>query len=105
MIGGSTSIGSPAYLAGLDRGDELVSVAGSKLATAEDLPKALASHKAGESVDVVFLRRGGQEMHVPATLTNEARLEIVPLETTGTEPTAQQKEFRKAWLGSKAKTD
>ncbi|MGI4755365.1 MAG: M61 family metallopeptidase [Janthinobacterium lividum] len=105
LVGSSTLIGSPAYNAGLDRGDELISVGNSKLAEPEDLPKALANHKADENVDVVFLRRGGQEVHASATLPQGSGMEIVPLESTGAALTSQQQQFRQAWLASKAKLD
>ena len=102
-VAGSTSIGSPAYNAGVDRDDEILSVAGTKLAAPEDLAKALAEHKAGDSVEIVFRRRG-DEMHAAATLAEPSELEIVPAEKTeGVVLTPEQKQFREAWLGSKAK--
>ena len=100
-VANSTSIGSPAYNAGIDRGDEVVSVAGTALATPEDLPKALASHHAGDSVELVFRRRG-QEVHATATLAEPNNLEAVPVESTGATLSPEQKKFRAAWLGSKA---
>ena len=101
-VSGSTMIGSPAYKAGVDLDDEILSVAGTSLVVPEDLAKALAGHKAGESVEIVFRRRG-QEVHSSATLADPGGLELVTVESTGVELSAEQKQFREAWLGSKAK--
>jgi len=99
-VANSTIIGSPAYQAGLDRDDEPLSVAGTSSVAPEDLAKALASHKAGESVEIVFRRRG-QEVRTMATPADPTALELVPVESTGTSLSPQQKQFREAWLGSK----
>jgi predicted metalloprotease with PDZ domain len=102
-VAGSTSIGSPAYNAGIDLDDEILSVAGTSLEAPEDLAKALADHKAGESVEIVSRRRG-QETHASATLADPIGLEIVPVEKTeGVVLTPEQKQFREAWLASKAR--
>lgn len=101
-VAGSTIIGSPAYGAGVDLDDEMLSVAGTPLAAPEDLAKALASHKAGESVEIVFRRRG-QEVRAQATLADPTALEMVPVESTGGALSTDQQHFRAAWLGSKAR--
>lgn len=101
-LGSSTSIGSPAYVAGIDRGDELLTVAGKKLTAPEDLKKALEGHKAGEAVEVVFLRRG-EETHSQVTLVPGGAMEIVPVESAGGTLSTDQKAFREAWLGSRVK--
>ena len=99
---GSTIIGSPLYAAGVDLDDEIVSVAGLPLGAPEDLAKALAGHKAGESVPVVFRRRG-QETRANVSLMAPTTLEAVPVESTGAALSPEQKSFRKAWLASKVK--
>lgn len=97
----STEIGSPAYLAGLDLDDELVSVAGVKLTSSEDLSKALAGRKPGNEVELIFKRRG-QEVRTTATLAEDTRLELVPVETAEGALSKEQKQFRESWLRSKA---
>lgn len=101
-VAGSTVIGSPAYLAGLDLDDELISVAGTKLADPEELSKALAGGKVGDGVELVFKRRG-QEVHATAKLVEDSHLEILPVEKTGGVLTEKQKQFREAWLQSKVR--
>jgi predicted metalloprotease with PDZ domain len=96
-----TLTGSPAYHAGLDLDDELISVAGVTLASPEDLPRAIAGRKPGEEVELVFNRRG-REVHAKARLAEDERLEIVPIETTGVTLTDDQRRFRASWLNSKA---
>ncbi|WP_446742606.1 M61 family metallopeptidase [Silvibacterium acidisoli] len=98
----STMIGSPAYEAGLDLDDELISVAGTPIPTPDVLLKALASHQVGDKVELVFLRRG-QQVKALATLTTTPGFELIPIESTGGTLTANQKQFRDAWLGSKVK--
>jgi predicted metalloprotease with PDZ domain len=94
-----TLTGSPAYNAGLDLDDELISVAGVTLASSEDLSKALAGRKPGEEVELVFNRRG-REAHAKARLAEDERLEIVPIEKTGGTLTDEQRRFREGWLAS-----
>ncbi len=112
-IAGPTLIGSPAYAAGLDQDDELLSIGGTPITSPEDVQKALSAHKPGDEVELVFKRRG-QEVHAKTKLAEDDRLELVPVEkagaTAGTNGsgnagtlTDAQKRFRDAWLGSRAK--
>ena len=98
----STIIGSPAYKAGLDQDDELISVAGTSIAAPEDIAKALKGHQPGDTVEIVFVRRN-QQVRSFATLADPTELELLTLESTGALLTPEQKQFRDAWLGSKAK--
>lgn len=98
----STIIGSPAYNAGIDLDDEIVSVAGTAIAAPEDVTKALGSHAVGENVEIVFRRRG-QEVRAMATLADSPELELIAVESTGGTLTPDQQQFRSAWLDSKAK--
>jgi predicted metalloprotease with PDZ domain len=100
---GSTAAGSPAYAAGLDRGDELLSVAGTKVASLQEVQKLVGMEKPGATLPIVFLHRG-QEVQSTVTLGEDERLAIVPIENTdGGTLTAAQKAFRDAWLSSKVK--
>jgi predicted metalloprotease with PDZ domain len=101
LVASPTPIGSPAYDAGLDAGDELIAVAGVTLAAPDDLSKAIAARKPGEEVELFFKRRG-QEVRAKAQLAEDPQLEIVPIEKAGGSLTDEQQRFRNAWLGSKA---
>ena len=59
--------GTAAERAGLREGDVVIRLAGARLASFEDLRAALRERRAGESVDVVFVRNGEQRS-VTATL-------------------------------------
>ncbi|GAA3759391.1 M61 family metallopeptidase [Terriglobus aquaticus] len=103
VIQAAVTTGSPAYQAGIDRGDAIVSLDGKALTSADDLGKLVAAHKAGDSVAIVVRRRGGQEVNTSVTLAPPNRFELVAVETAGTALTPAQQQFRAAWLGSKAR--
>ena len=103
ILSAAVTTGSPAYQAGIDRGDELVSLAGTPITAPEDIGKIVANHKAGEQIALVFRRRGGQEVSTTVTLVESNRFELVPVESTGTTLTPEQQQFRAAWLGSKVR--
>jgi predicted metalloprotease with PDZ domain len=89
--------GSPAYAAGLERDDVIVSVAGKNISNATEVERTIREHKPGESIPVEFERRG-QQTTGTLRLIDDPRVEIVTTESTGTAVTAAQKSFRDAWL-------
>ena len=97
----STLKGSPAYEAGLDLDDDLLSVGGVALTAPDDLGKALAGRKPGDMVELVSKRRG-QEVRATVTLGRDTALELVPVEAAGGRLSNEQRQFREAWLRSKA---
>jgi predicted metalloprotease with PDZ domain len=98
---GPTLVGSPAYLAGLDLGDDLVAVGDVKVTTLGDVEKALATRKPGDEVAIVFVRHG-REHQTKARLVEDPRLEMLPMEKIeGRTLSDAQKRFREAWLSSK----
>ena len=99
-ITGPTIIGSPAYVAGLDMDDQLISVAGVILESPDDLAKALAGKRPGEEIELVF-KRHGREIRAIARLAEDQKLEAVPIEKAGGVLTDEQSRFRDAWLKSK----
>ncbi|MBF0486043.1 MAG: trypsin-like peptidase domain-containing protein [Candidatus Omnitrophica bacterium] len=50
--------GSPADVAGIQRGDVIISVAGITITDKDEIPKVVANFRAGENVNVRFLRNG-----------------------------------------------
>ena len=97
----STAYGSPLYEAGIDRGDVLVSVDGSRVASASAVERLLREKRPGDQVAIVF-RRLGREMEATATLVPDARVELLPAEdAAGVSLTPAQRAFRGAWLGSR----
>ena len=92
-----TSPESPAYEAGLDRDDVIVSLGGVRVGSVSEWNQQLEARKAGEMVPVVFRRRNvsttgtlriGEDPRVHATLAEQA----------GQTLTVSQRAFRDAWL-------
>jgi predicted metalloprotease with PDZ domain len=96
-----TQIGSPAYNAGIDVGDEVYFVAGVSIASPDDLTKLMAGRKPGDRVEIVYSRHG-REQRATVVSAESTEMELVPVETTGATITPEQKQFRQGWLGSKA---
>ncbi len=96
-----TSVGTPAYEAGIDRGDQIRMVDGKPVANQAELAAIEASHKPGDAVPVVFDQRGEQRSTTMRFATSP-RLEAVPMEADGGTITDAQRQFRADWLGAKA---
>jgi predicted metalloprotease with PDZ domain len=90
--------GSPAYEAGLDRDDAIVSVGGVRIANAASWSQQLQRRKPGEPVTIEFRRRG-ETVSASMRLAEDTRLHAVPAEDLGQTLTAAQRAFRDAWLG------
>jgi predicted metalloprotease with PDZ domain len=91
---------TPAYAAGLDRGDELQSFDGTSLTTPGRLDELVQRRKPGEQVRLA-IRRRGRARELTIVIEEDPRLHVVPAETTGRQLTAAERVFRDAWLGSK----
>ena len=101
-VAAAVPFGSPAYAAGLERDDVIVSVAGTAVSTEDDVDRVLASRKPGESVRIVFERRG-QPVTATLRLIEDPRRELVPVEDAGEPLSEAQKRFRDDWLSSGAR--
>jgi predicted metalloprotease with PDZ domain len=99
-IAALTPSDSPAYAAGLDLGDAVRQMDGSRVTSADDVNRAIGRHKPGDTVAVVFSGRTGEAKTVTVTLIEDPRLELVPIESTGAALTAAQRTFRDRWLGN-----
>ena len=94
--------GTPAFQAGLDRDDIIVSIGGSRTATSADVERTIAARKPGDSLQVVYDRRGERITSV-LKLVEDPSLELVPAEEAGQTLTEAQRRFRDAWLASAAR--
>ena len=90
----------PIYASGLDQDDELQQIDGQHINGDGDVASALARHKPGDTVQVVFVDRTGAARTARVTLAEDPDLEVVLAEHGGT-LTAAQKTFRDEWLGAK----
>jgi predicted metalloprotease with PDZ domain len=94
--------GTPIYDAGVDVGDEIVSIGGQATKAAGDVTTILTTVKPGDRLPLVVMRRGARiESH--ATPVEDPRLELVPVERAGRSLTGAQREFRDAWLRSRVR--
>ncbi|HEY7172617.1 MAG TPA: hypothetical protein VH417_17310 [Vicinamibacterales bacterium] len=91
---------SPGYAAGLDLDDELRQVDGTRVGSVDDVTAILKRRKPGDRVPVVYVDRSGVEKKTTVTLAEDPRIEIVPIESSGSAPTAAQRAFRAGWLGA-----
>lgn len=94
------SIGSPAYTAGLDRGDQLISVNGMGLNDKNTFSAILSTLKPGAIVDIVFTRHGVTKNR-KVTLDKSPRYTIEAFEKMGKDMTTEITAKRNAWLGKR----
>jgi len=87
--------GTPAFVAGLEEDDVILSVAGKPF-------DGFKSRKPGETVVLAVKRPTGKSVSLKLTLGEDPALEAVPVEGTGGILRPEQKAFRDSWLGSKA---
>ena len=91
--------GSPAYAAGLERGDIIMSIGGAKVSRADDVDRAMTARKPGDTLAIVFERRG-EPVSATLRLVEDPRVELVLNEQVGQAVSAAQRQFREAWLSS-----
>jgi predicted metalloprotease with PDZ domain len=98
-VADAVPFGSPAYGAGLDRDDVILAVAGKDTSSAVDVEQAIRASRPGAQVPIVFERRGAR---VTSTLrlVEDPHVEVVRFEEAGRALTAEQRQFREAWLSS-----
>jgi predicted metalloprotease with PDZ domain len=90
---------SPAYGAGLERDDVIVSLGGVKIASGADVDRVIAARKPGDAVPVVFERRG-ERVTATLTLIEDPHRELVAMEEAGQTPSDEQRKFRDRWLSA-----
>jgi len=94
--------GSPAFNAGLDQGDVILDVDGRAMAGGV-LQAALRARKPGDRLTITYKRRGGATGTATVVLAEDPALDVVTVEAAGGTLTSDQRAFREAWLGSKAR--
>ena len=103
QVGSLVPWDSPLYKAGVAQDDQLVSLDGTALTSTNAYETALARHKPGDRVALRFVRRSGETVNATLVLEEDPRVEIVPFEKIGGMLTADQQQFRAAWLSSRQK--
>ena len=92
---------SPAYAAGLDRGDKILEFDGKAIKTQAELTKWMDARKPGEKVKLKVEQRAGPR-DVDLALTESPDMELVTFERAGQPVTREQLSRREQWLSSKA---
>jgi predicted metalloprotease with PDZ domain len=89
---------TPLYDAGLDVGDEIISVNGVTVKKKEDLDQVINSLKIGESVNIEFISYGD-------TIQSKLKIEANPAQVIRpmTNKTSAQEAFVQKWIGAKRK--
>ena len=93
--------GTPWYEAGLDRDDLIVSVGNAPVRTADDLDRQIHQRRPGDTLPIVFQRRGGRNVSGVLRLIEDPGVEVVSVEAVGQPFTEAQRRFRHAWLSSR----
>jgi predicted metalloprotease with PDZ domain len=100
VLVGSTLHNTPAYQAGLDRGDVLLSIDGTRVDAPADVQRIVRSKRPGDEVSVEFQHRG-ETRTARVALIELPTLELVSFETAGMPVTDEMRRFRADWLSSK----
>jgi len=92
---------TPAYIAGLDRDDQLRALDGVKLTLPDDVAQVLRKHRPGDTIDVEYVDRTDTPKKAKVVLVEDPAFSVVTVESTGQAASASQIAFRTAWLGRK----
>jgi predicted metalloprotease with PDZ domain len=98
MIVANTIVGSPLYDAGLDRGDEIVSIGRLKIDNESHWQRALDRYEPGDTATIRYVQRG-VDRTAEITFDEDDQLEVVTYEAANMDVTEAQLAFRSAWLG------
>ncbi|WP_150451092.1 M61 family metallopeptidase [Arenibacter lacus] len=93
----NTHIGSPAYEAGLERGDVINTINNTPLTAARNFGEIISQYKVGDTLQVAFTRYGIQKS-TQVILTGNPAYTIQLVEKEGDTPSKRILRNRKAWL-------
>lgn len=100
IVAGPTTFGTPLYTVGISAGDQILSLNGQPVRTTADVTRILAEVTPTSIIPITSQSRSGQQS-ARLSLAANPRIEIVPFEDAGRTPSAEQLEFRRAWLSSR----
>jgi predicted metalloprotease with PDZ domain len=98
---GAVPFGSPAYNAGLERDDVILSIGGQAVSTAVPAMTLIRELKPGEAVPVVFERRGQRASGTLRPIA-DPHVDLALAENAGQSLTEAQRRFRGDWLSSQS---
>jgi predicted metalloprotease with PDZ domain len=96
-------MGSGLYKAGIDRGDEIMTLDGVKITDMATLEGVMRKHTPADLVPVRVRNRAGVERTTQVVLTEDTNVQVQPMESVEKMTATQaQKDLRAAWLASAA---
>lgn len=99
---GQTLEGTPAYQAGLDIDNVLLTIDGESVTDQSVISKITDSHKPGDVVTITYTYHGTPHT-TKLTFSENPALEVVSIEKTGGTLSAEMESFRNQWLKSQVK--
>ncbi len=103
ILSRNTTMGSGLYKAGIDRGDEIMTLDGVKITDMATLEGVMRKHTPADLVPVRVRSRAGIERTTQVVLTEDTNVQVQPMESVEKMSATQgQKELRTAWLASAA---
>jgi predicted metalloprotease with PDZ domain len=100
QVASLVAFGTPAFEAGIEQGDTIVSMGGTAFTS---LGAALKDRKPGDEIAVEFRRPSGEVVRSTITLREDPALVAATVESTGGTLTPAQQAFRQSWIESKVK--
>ena len=97
-LASATAPGTALYEAGLDRGDEIVTVGDTAIDGQADWDRVIAGARMGDELDIRFISRGVEQTGRLHLIVDPA-VRLVRVEAEGGAITPEQQAFRDAWLG------
>jgi len=99
IISGNTIKGSPLYMAGLDRGDQIVALDRLKITSPSHWDSAIARYAPGDTAIISYVQRGVARTS-EIRFTANPQVEVLTYESADLPVSDSQRAFRNAWLGS-----
>jgi predicted metalloprotease with PDZ domain len=100
QVGSLVPFGTPAFAAGIEEEDVIVSADGTAFTT---LAAALKDKKPGQQIAMEVRKPWGEVVKTTLTLAEDPALAAGTIESTGGTLTPEMKAFREAWAGSKVR--
>jgi len=95
-----TLAGTPWYVAGLDSGDQILTLDGADVTALDQIARITTRHRPGDTVPITFLQRGETRTGT-ITFIEDPRLVTLPFEQAGAAVTDDIRRLRADWLGTK----